>query len=258
MDVKTATRVLDVFNLFAEQQKPLLYSEIASAMGIPLSSCHGLLKTMVAKGYLYELGKKSGYYPTQKLLHVASVICRRDPLVTALEPVLLTVRDSTRETAILAKLADRQVVYLSVVESTQTIRYSHQPGGFKSLHATSSGKALVSVLDPKGRRALLDSYTDWTPITPNTLPSRERFEQDVAAGVARRWQRSVGENVEDVMSLAFGFRVHEQSFAIVVAGPVARMQKHEEEIARIFPAIRQQLADVLAPTRIDFDTGDPE
>ncbi|MBU4611435.1 IclR family transcriptional regulator [Achromobacter sp. GG226] len=258
MDVKTATRVLDVFNLFAEQQKPLIYSEIAAHMGIPLSSCHGLLKTMVAKGYLYELGKKSGYYPTQKLLHVASVICRRDPLVTALEPVLLTVRDVTRETAILAKLADRQVVYLSVVESMQTIRYSHQPGGFKSLHATSSGKALVSVIEPAARKALLDGYTDWTRITTNTLPSRACFEADMAEGTTRGWQRSVGENVEDVMSLAFGFRVHDQPFAIVVAGPMARVQKHEAEIAGAFPTIRQQLVDVLAPTRVDFDTGDLE
>lgn len=30
MDVKTAARVLDVLNLFAEAQKPLLYSEIAA------------------------------------------------------------------------------------------------------------------------------------------------------------------------------------------------------------------------------------
>lgn len=256
MDVKTATRVLDVFNLFAEQQKPLLYSEIATHMGIPLSSCHGLLKTMVAKGYLYELGKKSGYYPTQKLLHVASVICRRDPLVTAIEPVLLALRDATRETAILAKLADQQVVYLSVVESNETIRYSHQPGGFKSLHATSSGKALLSVLPERERRGLLDGYARWDRITAATLPSRERLEQDIAEGKARGWQRSAGENVDDVMSLAFGFRAHEQSFAIVAAGPIGRMQKNETAIARVFPAIRQQLIDVLKPTSIDFDTGD--
>ena len=92
MDVKTAARVLDVLNLFAEAQKPLLYSEIAAQMEIPLSSCHGLLKTMVARGYLYEIGKKHGYYPTQKLIHVATLICRSDPLNAVIEPVLARVR----------------------------------------------------------------------------------------------------------------------------------------------------------------------
>ena len=57
--------IRDSLNLFAEAQKPLLYSEIAAQMEIPLSSCHGLLKTMVARGYLYEIGKKHGYYPTR-------------------------------------------------------------------------------------------------------------------------------------------------------------------------------------------------
>ncbi|PTN41906.1 IclR family transcriptional regulator, partial [Achromobacter xylosoxidans] len=97
MDVKTAARVLDVLNLFAEAQKPLLYSEIAAQMEIPLSSCHGLLKTMVARGYLYEIGKKHGYYPTQKLIHVATLICRSDPLNAVIEPVLARVRDITGE-----------------------------------------------------------------------------------------------------------------------------------------------------------------
>ena len=71
MDVKTAVRVFDVINLFAEVRQPMIYSEIARRTEIPLSSCHALLQTMVAKGYLYAPGVKAGYYPTQRLLHVA-------------------------------------------------------------------------------------------------------------------------------------------------------------------------------------------
>src|SRR3546814_20979779 len=98
MDVKTAARVLDVLNLFADEQKPLLYSEIATQMQIPLSSCHGLLKTMVARSYLYDIGKKQGYYPTQKLIHDATLICHSDPLNALLAPVLDHVRTLTSKT----------------------------------------------------------------------------------------------------------------------------------------------------------------
>ena len=72
MDVKTASRVLDVLNLFADERRPLTYSEMARLLEIPLSSCHGLLKTMVAHGFLYDFGSRQGYYPTQRLLHVAT------------------------------------------------------------------------------------------------------------------------------------------------------------------------------------------
>ena len=227
MDVKTAARVLDVLNLFAEAQKPLLYSEIAAQMEIPLSSCHGLLKTMVARGYLYEIGKKHGYYPTQKLIHVATLICRSDPLNAVIEPVLARVRDITGETALLAKLADDKVVYLIVAESKQTIRFSHQPGGFKAAHATSSGKALLSVLTEDERQKWFKTYTGFTRYTETTLTSQAAFERDLQAGIQRGWQRSIGENVEDVMSISLGFRAYEQPFAIVVAGPLGRMQKNE-------------------------------
>lgn len=189
MDVKTAARVLDVLNLFAEAQKPLLYSEIAAQMEIPLSSCHGLLKTMVARGYLYEIGKKHGYYPTQKLIHVATLICRSDPLNAVIEPVLARVRDLTGETALLAKLADDKVVYLIVAESKQTIRFSHQAGGFKAVHATSSGKALLSVLSEDERQKWFKTYPGFASYTETTLTSQAAFERDLQAGIQRGWQR---------------------------------------------------------------------
>jgi len=252
MDVKTASRVLDLFDLFADQRTPMLYSEIAAAMGIPLSSCHGLLKTLVAKGYLYDLGKRSGYYPTQKLLHVAQVICERDPLVTTLWPLLLRLRDQTRETVILAKLADQQVVYLSLSESTQSIRYSHQPGTFKRLHATSSGKALLAVMSSKDRGKLLDKYTHWDSVTANTHASREALEQDIEEGIQRGWQRSHGENIEEVGSLAFGFNVYEQAFALVIAGPLSRIQHNETSLAACFPSAKKELVTLLHPTPLTF------
>src|SRR5690606_26982649 len=121
MDVKTAARVFRVLNLFAEVRKPLIYSDIAQRLELPLSSCHALLKTMVSSGYLYEPGIRSGYYPTQRLLHVARVICSADPLINLFAPILASLRDVTRETAVLAKLANDQVVYLSVAESNQMI-----------------------------------------------------------------------------------------------------------------------------------------
>lgn len=255
MDVKTAGRVLDVLNLFAEEQKPLLYSEIAAQMQIPLSSCHGLLKTMVARGYLYEIGKKLGYYPTQKLMHVATLICHSDPLNALLEPVLEKVRNLTGETAILAKLAEEQVVYLIVAESRQTIRFSHQPGGFKAVHATSSGKSLLCMLSNDERDKWLKSYGELKAYTDRTLTTRAALEADMRAGVERGWQRSVGENVEDVMSISLGFRAFEQPFAIVVAGPSARMLKNENAIGKQLEEVKELLRAALPSANLTFVEG---
>jgi IclR family acetate operon transcriptional repressor len=242
MDVKTAVRVLDVLNLFAEVRQPLIYSEIARRMDIPLSSCHGLLKTMVAKGYLYAPGVQAGYYPTQRLLHIAQAICREDPLIRLLQPLLIKLRDLTCETAILAKLAETQVVYLDVAESHQAIRYSHEPGGFKLLHATASGKALLGTLSAKQRQSLLKGLDTLTAATENTITSKDELERDIEGGLKRGWHRSLGENVEDVAAIAKGFVIQGEAFAFVVAGPVGRLRRNEDaaaaaldEVSRMIP-----------------------
>lgn len=246
MSVKTAVRVLEVFNLFAEVQRPMIYSDISRELDIPLSSCHALLNTMMSMGYLYAPGIRTGYYPTQRLLHVAQAISSVDPLITLFTPLLIKLRDLTHETAVLAKLANDQVVYLKVVESNQTIRYSHQPGGFKLLHATGSGKALLSVLDEKKKSQLLDKYKKWTQVTDSTLTSRPDLEADIAEGIARGWQRSFGENVEDVMAIAKGFKLHEEAFCLVVAGPLMRVKKNEKAIASSLLSIHDEIPEIMS------------
>jgi DNA-binding IclR family transcriptional regulator len=250
MDVKTASRVFEVFNLFAEVKKPLIYSEISRRLDIPLSSCHALLKTMVSHGYLYAPGIRAGYYPTQRLLHVAQAICSMDPLISLFTPLLVTLRDNTRETAVLAKLAGDQVVYLSVVESNQTIRYSHEPGGFKFLHATASGKALLGALPANTRKKMLNRYKSWEKLTEQTTVDRNELEADILEGQTRGWQRSYGENVDDVMAIAQGFMLHDEAFCFVVAGPLTRVKRNEESIAKAIREVQQQIpAELLMPLK---------
>lgn len=248
MTVKTADRTLEVFNLFAKIQRPLIYSEIAKLMGLPLSSCHALLKTMVAKGYLYEPGIREGYYPTQRLLHVSQLICAEDPLVRVLEPILLWLRDITGESALLAKLTGKQLVYLMVKESPQTIRYSQEPGRFNPLHSTGTGKGLLAVLPEANRVNLLKSYGNWDKVTDTTLLDMSALEQDIQRGIERGWQRAVGERVEDVMAVAKGFLISDEPFAFSVAGPLGRVQKHEIEIAKQLNIALAQLPPSLFQT----------
>jgi DNA-binding IclR family transcriptional regulator len=183
---------------------------------------------------------------------VATLICHSDPLNAVIEPVLARVRDLTGETALLAKLADDKVVYLIVAESKQTIRFSHQPGGFKAVHATSSGKALLSVLSQEERQKWFKAYSGFAAYTDSTLTSREAFDRDLEAGMARGWQRSVGENVEDVMSISLGFRAYEQPFAIVVAGPLSRMLKNEATTGKQLAEVKAMLQAALPSANLTF------
>src|SRR5450830_1546323 len=139
-------RVLDVFEAFNKVQKPLSLTDLADITGIPKSSCHAIVRTLIARGYLYSLSTPRALYPTRRLFDIAREIYEKDPFVERVMPLLERLRDASRETVILGKRQGDAVIYLQVMESTYSIRYSAKPGEFKPLHCSAIGKALLGSL----------------------------------------------------------------------------------------------------------------
>ena len=79
--VKTAARTLDLLEAFAKARGPLSLTEIAQRINTPISSCHSLVRTLQARGYVYVLDNRKRVYPTKRLLAVANAIARHDPLL---------------------------------------------------------------------------------------------------------------------------------------------------------------------------------
>lgn len=120
------------------------------------------------------------------------------------------------------------------------------------MHATSSGKALLSVLSEDERQKWFKTYPGFASYTETTLTSQAAFDRDLQAGIQRGWQRSLGENVEDVMSISLGFRAYEQPFAIVVAGPLGRMQKNEATTGQQLKEVKALLYAALPSANLTF------
>ena len=144
MAVTAVERVLDIFEAFHKVQKPLSLTGLAEITGIPKSSCHAIVGTLTARGYLYSLTRPRALYPTRRFLDIARTIHENDPFVERVMPLLERLGEASRETVILGKRQGDAVIYLQVVESPHPIRYSAKPGEFKPLHSSSIGKALLA------------------------------------------------------------------------------------------------------------------
>jgi IclR family acetate operon transcriptional repressor len=224
--VRTAGRTLDVFEAFAEARGPLSLTDLARRVGMPVSSCHALIRTLQARGYVYALDRRKRIYPTKRLLAIAGAVAGNDPLLERLAPVLRRLRDRTGETVLLGKLQDREVRYLDVVEGTQTVRYTASPGEAKPLHSSAIGKCLLGQLDD-GALAGLVGRLALPAVTANTITAPDRLLADIAAGRRRGYFVTRGENVADVMAIAAARRVAGETVGIAVAGPLTRMLANE-------------------------------
>ena len=223
MDVKTAGRTVDLFEVFAQARAPLTLSELARALDAPPSSCFNLIRALEARGYLYGVGGGKRVYPTRKLFEVADAIAAFEPIVPRVEARLDRLRDESRETVILGTRQGNRVAYLAVAEGRQTIRYISRAGELKPLHASAIGKALLMAM-PLAQRAKLIGALTLPRTTERTITTAEALLADIAAAEARGWARTVGENVVDVMAVAVPLRIDSGDYAVAIAGPIGRVE----------------------------------
>jgi DNA-binding IclR family transcriptional regulator len=246
MNVKSADRTLLIFEAFADRQAPMTLSELARLLDIPVSTCFNLMRTLEARGYLYEVAGRKMYYPTARWLVNAQGIARRDPVREQVEPFLIALRDATAETVILGKRLGDKVVYLNIIESEQSIRYTAAAGDLKPMHSTSAGRALLGAMSTPEREKLL-AELPLEPVTGATLIDPADLRAEIEAGVLRGWFSSRGENVVDVAGIAAFVNFGADVFTVTVAGPRQRVEpKIESHAARLVATCRSILGAAAA------------
>ena len=246
--VKAVDRTLDLLEAFARIKEPLSLSELARQLDCPVSSCHGLIRTMKARGFLYRLEQRRQYYPTRRLLDVGAVIAAYDPLVERLIPSLEDLQAKTEETVILGHRQDDEIVYLHVLESPQTIRYAASPGDRKPLHSSALGKAFLGLLDEAALVAFLEER-DLARVTASTITEAAELQADLRRSNRRGYFVTRGENVPDVTAVARTMAVETDMVGVCVAGPTHRMKPKVRAIGRAPPRARPWRLRVLPPRR---------
>lgn len=233
--VTAVERLLDIFEAFQAHQRPLSLTELAELAGLPKSTCHAIVGTLTARGYLYSLTRPRSLYPTKRMFDVARDIVAKDPFVERMTPVLERLRDTSRETVILGKRQADAVVYLQVVESTHSIRYSAKPGEIKPLHSSSIGKTMLGCMKDAELKAWLQAHP-LSGVTPTTLTDPDALLADVQQGRRLGYFQTRGENVDDVWAVASSLVLNKETFAVAVAGPKHRMEATMAECARLLVA----------------------
>jgi DNA-binding IclR family transcriptional regulator len=233
--VPAIERVIDIFEAFQTSQRPLSLTDLAEAVGVPKSTCHAIVSTLTARGYLYTLSRPRALYPTRRMFDVAADICAKDPFIERATPVLERLRDATRETIILGKRQGDSVIYLQVIEGLHSIRYSAKTGDFKPLHSSSIGKALLgSLKEPELRQWL--AGRPLPSITASTKTDPELLVQDILESRRAGYFVTRGENVSDVWAVATFLTINNETAAVAVAGPQHRLEGNVPEIASLLVA----------------------
>ena len=222
-DVKSAKRVLEILRFFAEAKEPASLARIAGALNFPKSSCLALMETLVAEGYAYQTDGR--YYLTGRWLRESDAVARHDRLALRCRPTMQRLGDDIGETVILAQLAQDKVVYLDVIEADHVLRFTAFVGQRKPIHASASGRALLSLLGDAELKKLAKSL-DYERLTGAEPSNATALLRAVEEGRRRGWHVNLGEHQADTISIAAPVLLDGAQLALVVGAPAGRLKNN--------------------------------
>lgn len=238
---KIVNRTLDVFELFAREQKPLSLTELVRRLDIPMSSCHDVVRALEARGYLYEVKSRAGYYPTARLYRLGQQIVQHDPIAARAETLLEEISLQLNASVSLSRAKDTQCTYLLVCVPPDPLAFHTQPGdSLRNLYATSAGKAVLGSFSEEERRKILEQ-TPLELLTPHTLTSVDAILADVAEGEARGYFVNREESVEDALTLSVRMMRNNDVYVLTVAGTRRRMERRFDEALAALQAAAREL-----------------
>lgn len=222
--VPAATRTLRVLRFLASQPDPVPLDRVMRACGLPRSTAYHLLNTMVEEGFVVHLREEKRYGLGVAAFEVGSGYSRQEPLQRISRRLLAGLVDATHQSAHLAVLHGRDVLYVVEERAPGRPPLVTDVGVRLPAHLTASGRAILAALPPPQVRALYPdrtSFVDRHGTGPTTLSAlrtlltetRQRGfateEGEVTPGFASVAAPVVDHNGHPVAGLAITYAIGE-------------------------------------------------
>jgi DNA-binding IclR family transcriptional regulator len=237
---RTVSRVVAILEAVAAEPGKLRLHSLAALLNAPKSSIHGLVKGLIAAGYLVE-EDDGGYVvgPAVGLLLGPS----RPTVAAVARRAMAELHKRWNESVMLAYRVGDSVVYADMIESTQVIRYSAPLRQRRPLYPTSSGKCFLAFATPAWREAYLAEHL----ADPR---EREAAAQELAQVRSDGFARNCGETIPDVYAIAGPLLASGKPVACIsVAGPSSRLRDRMGEIAADVRAVTAEASRALVTER---------
>ncbi|PZE21426.1 IclR family transcriptional regulator [Paenibacillus xerothermodurans] len=169
----------DVLQAILQRPSQLKLVELSKQLGINKSSMFSLLNTMEALDWVvrepegtYCLGSKLGFF--------GNAFFKQFSLIDRFRKEASLVKHKIEETIQLAKLEQREVLYLAKEEIPSPVRLASEPGMKLPAHSTALGKAMLAWIEPEKLEALYPAERLEPQITPHTIHSLAELQVQLA------------------------------------------------------------------------------
>lgn len=215
---------LSLLTLIADAPHPLPFSELCRYSGLPKSTLHRILQTLIEYRLVRTDEATQTYRLGTRLFEMAHKVWSDFDLRSAAEPELLRLRELAQETTRLGVLDGRDILIIDQRDHVQAMRLANGVGSRVPAVATAIGKAVMSHRPPEELQRYLTSTT-LKPHTPHSILGPDQLQRELDLIKARGYAVSVEESALGVSGVAAPILDHrgEAIGAVSISGPSFRL-----------------------------------
>lgn len=213
-------------------------THISRQAGLPPSTVHRILATLEQRGLVRQDPESGDWLIGVRAFQIGAAFLRNRKVVEVARPFMRDLMETAGETVSIAVPDGGRAVVLAQFESHSPVRTFHRPGSSVPLHASASGKSLLSAKTEREIRKFLEKF-GLPRLTANTIVDPAAFE----AELKRVRQRGFAIDAEEhTMGMrCVGAPIHNEHgdaiAAISVSGPLVRMT--EERLMEVGPLVKR-------------------
>lgn len=247
--LQTVQKIGPLLDLFSVEKPEWGVSEVASAIGVPRSSAHALLASLVGTGLL-QCRSRGRYRIGWRVVELGDALRSSGDVRSAAAPVLQELVNRFGETVHLAVLERHKALYLDKIEGTHQVHVTGaRIGSQTDPHCTAVGKVLLADRDNAGVRSLLQDIP-LRAFTATTITDLDALEEELGRVRARGYALDHGEAVSDVHCVAAPIRdeIGAVTAAMSMTVPAGRFasthRDYQRAVVAAASAVSRRLVDV--------------
>lgn len=178
MGIQSVHRALDILSLFSAAQPRLGITEMSNVLGLPKATVHGLVRTLVQRGFLYQDIETRKYRLGLTIYELGTILAGTLKINQVGAGPAHRLAQNTRQMVRVAIWdQDAILVTLNLFPQSQAVRF-HQLGPRVPAYCSALGKAILAWLTTEDLAGYL-KRTHLSEYTAHTITDRKRLLQDL-------------------------------------------------------------------------------
>jgi len=242
--IQVIVRAIDILEYVASHDKePVQLFKIAEHVGLSNPTTANIVKTLLEKNFLEQMGRKKGYRLGIAAFHLTGNPSYQENLINASKDVMGNLTKQLEETSLLAMIQNNKRIILHQVECNQVLQVRTVMEA--DLYDTSTGKLLMAYFTPTELNKFINTIG---------LPSKQVWP----GAETRSGLEKILKKIRDEEFVITYSKFHTVGFAvpifkdnIAIAGlsifvPESRyIDQHKEKIAKLIRKAAKQISSRL-------------